>query len=150
MEKGESEIIEEKERKDMPLYTIGVVSELVGTTSQTLRLYENHGLIKPERKNKNRFYSDNDIQWLLCLRELIHKKKISIEGIKKLLDYAPCWEITTCPEERRTKCLAYVNRAKPCWELNKMICSSNSTDGKRKCETCIVFLSKEKQIRKTP
>ncbi len=150
MEKGESEIIEEKERKDMPLYTIGVVSELVGTTSQTLRLYENHGLIKPERKKKNRFYSDNDVRWLLCLRELIHNKKISIEGMKKLLNYAPCWEITTCPEERRTKCLAYVNRAKPCWELNKMICSSNSKDGKGKCENCIVFLSKEKQIRKTP
>ncbi len=150
MEKGESEIIEEKERKDMPLYTIGVVSELIGTTSQTLRLYENHGLIKPERKKKNRFYSDNDVRWLLCLRELIHNKKISIEGIKKLLNYAPCWEITTCPEERRTKCLAYVNRAKPCWELNKMICSSNSKDGKGKCENCIVFLSKEKQIRKTP
>lgn len=133
----------------MPLYTIGVAADLVGTTNQTLRLYEKHGLIKPFRKNKNRFFSENDIRWLLCLRELIHGKKISIEGIKKLLDYAPCWEITTCPEERRTKCLAYVDRAKPCWELNKMICSSNLKSGKGKCEDCIVFLSREKQIRKT-
>lgn len=134
----------------MPLYTIGVAADLIGTTNQTLRLYEKHGLIKPFRKNKNRFYSENDIRWLLCLRELIHGKKISIEGIKKLLDYAPCWEITTCPEERRTKCLAYVDRAKPCWELNKMICNSNLTSGKGKCEDCVVFLSREKQIRKTP
>lgn len=150
MEKKKFELVAEKEKKDMPLYTIGVAADLVGTTNQTLRLYEKHGLIKPSRKNKNRFYSENDIRWLLCLRELIHGKKISIEGIKKLLDYAPCWEITTCPEERRTKCLAYVDRAKPCWELNKMICSSNLKNGKGKCEDCIVFLSREKQIRKTP
>ena len=144
------EFIEEKTKKNMPLYTIGVVAELVGTTSQTLRLYEKHGLIKPSRKNKNRFYSENDITWLLCLRELIHNKKISIEGIKKLLNYAPCWEITTCPEERRTKCLAYRDRTKPCWELNKMICSRDLGSGKgNTCEDCIVFLSKEKQIKKT-
>ncbi|MEW6587322.1 MAG: MerR family transcriptional regulator, partial [Nitrospirota bacterium] len=29
----------------MPLYTIGVVSDLLGTTTQTLRLYEKHGLV---------------------------------------------------------------------------------------------------------
>lgn len=87
----------------MPLYTIRVAAELIGTTNQTLRLYEKHGLIKPSRKNKNRFYSENNIRWLLCIRELIHKKKISIEGIRKLLDYAPCWEITSCAEDRKNK-----------------------------------------------
>jgi len=69
----------------MPLYPIGIVAELIGTTDQTLRLYEKHGLIKPARRNKNRFYSENDIKWLRCLRELIHTKKISIEGIKNCL-----------------------------------------------------------------
>ncbi|HYA32233.1 MAG TPA: MerR family transcriptional regulator, partial [Thermodesulfovibrionales bacterium] len=80
--------LSEEERKGMPLYPIGVVSELLGTTDQTLRLYEKHGLIKPARRNKNRFYSENDIKWLRCVRDLIHVKKISIEGIKKLLEYA--------------------------------------------------------------
>ena len=91
----------EEEKKDMPLYPIGIVAELIGTTDQTLRLYEKHGLIKPARRNKNRFYSENDIKWMRCLRELIHNKKISIEGIKKLLGYAPCWELTECSEERK-------------------------------------------------
>lgn len=129
----------EEERKNMPLYPIGIVAELIGTTDQTLRLYEKHGLIKPARRNKNRFYSENDIKWLRCLRDLIHNKKISIEGIKKLLDYAPCWEITECSEERREKCSAYIDKTKPCWELNRMICQRESG---RICEDCVVFLSK--------
>jgi DNA-binding transcriptional MerR regulator len=29
----------------MPLYTIGVVAELIGVAEQPLRLYEKHGLI---------------------------------------------------------------------------------------------------------
>ncbi|MFZ6016240.1 MAG: MerR family transcriptional regulator [Nitrospirota bacterium] len=129
----------EEEKKDMPLYPIGIVAELIGTTDQTLRLYEKHGLIKPARRNKNRFYSENDIKWLRCLRDLIHNRKISIEGIKKLLDYAPCWEITECSEERRNKCSACIDRTKPCWELNRMICQGESG---RICEDCVVFLSK--------
>jgi len=128
-------------RKDMPVYPIGIVAELIGITDQTLRLYEKHGLLKPSRKNKNRYYSENDVKWLRCLRDLIHNKKISIEGIKRLLEYAPCWEITSCPEERRDVCSAYVNKTKPCWELNSMICRKESG---KVCEECIVFLSKSK------
>ena len=144
-EKKTVKFIDEREKKDLPLYTIGVVSELVGTTNQTLRLYEKHGLIKPFRKNKNRFYSENDIRWLMCIRDMIHDKKISIEGIKKLLNYAPCWEITVCSEEKKSQCLAYVDKVKPCWELNQMICSRNSSS---KCEDCIIYLSKDKKLRK--
>ncbi len=127
----------EEEKKNLPLYPIGIVSEMMGTTDQTLRLYEKHGLIKPVRRNKNRFYSENDIKWLRCIRDLIHVKKISIEGIKKLLEYAPCWEITSCPDERKTRCTAFIDRTKPCWELNRMIC--NKEAGKN-CEDCVVFL----------
>lgn len=130
----------EQEKKEMPLYPIGIVAELIGTTDQTLRLYEKHGLLKPARRNKNRFYSENDIKWLRCLRELIHTKKISIEGIKKLLEYAPCWEITVCSEERKNKCSAYIDKTKPCWELNRMICNKES--GKI-CEDCVVYISKK-------
>jgi MerR family transcriptional regulator/heat shock protein HspR len=133
--------ITEEDKKSLPLYPIGVVADLLGTTEQTLRLYEKHGLIKPARRNKNRYYSENDIKWLQCVRELIHGKKISIEGIKKLLEYAPCWEITQCSEERRKTCTAFIDRSKPCWELNRMICQRNSG---RICEECVVYLSKKR------
>jgi MerR family transcriptional regulator, heat shock protein HspR len=132
--------LSDEERKSLPLYPIGIVAELIGTTDQTLRLYEKHGLIKPARRNKNRFYSENNIKWLRCLRDLIHNQKISIEGIKKLLDYAPCWEITSCPDERKGKCSAYIDQTKPCWELNRMICN---TESGRICEDCVVFISKQ-------
>lgn len=135
----------DEEKQSLPLYPIGIVAELIGTTDQTLRLYEKHGLIKPARRNKNRFYSENNIKWLRCLRDLIHNQKISIEGIKKLLDYAPCWEITSCPDERRGKCSAYIDKTKPCWELNRMICN---TESGRICEDCVVFISKQVSRRK--
>ncbi len=131
---------EAKDRQSMPLYPIGIAAELIGTTDQTLRLYEKHGLIKPARRNKNRFFSENDIKWLKCIRELIHEKKISIEGIRRLLAYAPCWELTECSDERRTTCSAYIDRTKPCWELNRMICQRNS--GKI-CEDCVVYLAEK-------
>jgi len=130
----------DSKRKNLPLFPIGVAAELVGTTDQTLRLYEKHGLVKPARRNKNRYYSENNIKWLKCLRDLIHEKKISIEGVKKLLNYAPCWEIMDCSEERRKHCSSYIERNKPCWELNRRICSHESG---RLCEDCIVFMSKK-------
>jgi MerR family transcriptional regulator/heat shock protein HspR len=131
--------LSDQEKKDIPLYPIGIVAELIGTTDQTLRLYEKHGLIKPSRRNKNRYYSENDIKWIRCIRELIHTKKISIQGIKKLMDYAPCWELTECTEEKRANCSSYIDRSKPCWELNRQICHRDS--GKI-CEDCVVYLSK--------
>jgi MerR family transcriptional regulator/heat shock protein HspR len=131
--------ISEEEKAGTPLYPIGIVAELIGTTDQTLRLYEKHGLIKPARRNKNRYYSENDIKWLRCLRDLIHNRKISIQGIKKLMEYAPCWEITECSEERRNSCTAFIDKTKPCWELNRLICQRES--GKI-CEDCVVYLSK--------
>ena len=142
MKRSHIKELTEQERKEKPLYPIGVVSELLGTTDQTLRIYEKHGLVRPARRNKNRFYSENDVKWLRCVRDLIHVKKISIEGIKKLLEYAPCWEITDCPEERKKGCSAFIDRTKPCWELKRMYCKESG----KKCEDCIVFLPKVKSI----
>ena len=128
-------------KENLPLYPIGIAAELVGTTDQTLRLYEKHGLVTPARRNKNRFYSDNDVKWLRCIRELIHEKKISIEGVKKLLDYAPCWEIQGCSEESREECSAYVDRSAPCWELTGRHCKNGI-----ECAKCLVYLNgKEKR-----
>jgi len=124
-------------KKSLPLYPIGIVAELIGITNQTLRLYEKHGLIVPARRNKNRYYSENDIQWLRCVRDLIHGNKISIEGIKRLLEYVPCWEIKRCTDESRSFCTAFINRSKPCWELKKMICSQNGTS----CEDCVIYIA---------
>ena len=130
----------EKEKGNIPLYPISIASELVGTTDQTLRLYEKHGLIQPSRRNKNRFYSENDIRWLKCLRKLIHDRKISIEGIKKLLNYAPCWEILDC--QIKESCTAFKDRRKKCWEMNQMHCKRSP---EQNCKECFYFLSQNKK-----
>ena len=74
-------------------------------------------------------------------RSKIHSKKISIEGIKKLLDYAPCWEIKDCPDERRMACTAFADKSKPCWETTK--CRKEND-----CSTCVVFLRNGKKAAK--
>lgn len=80
-------------------FPIGVVADLLGVTEQTLRLYESHGLVKPARRNRERYYCAGDVQWLECLRRLIHMEKVSIEGVKRLLRFAPCWDIIGLPQE---------------------------------------------------
>ena len=100
-------------RNDLPVYPIGVASRLLNVHPRTLRIYEDEGLIKPERKGERRLYSQNDITWVGCLRSLIHDEGISIPGIKKLLQYASCHEITDCPKEKHCTCDAVVGRALP-------------------------------------
>jgi MerR HTH family regulatory protein len=80
-------------------FPIGIVAGLLGVTEQTLRLYESQGLVKPARRNRERYYCAGDVQWLECLRHLIHAEKVSIEGVKRLLHFAPCWEIIGFPQE---------------------------------------------------
>lgn len=100
-------------RKDLPIYPIGVAAKLLDVHPRTLRIYEEEGLIKPERIGNRRLYSTNDITWIGCLRKLIHDEGVSIPGIKKLLRYATCYEIADCPEDIHCTCDAVVDRAIP-------------------------------------
>lgn len=85
---------------DYPIYSIGVVADLLQVHPRTLRLYEKAGLLFPARRGGKRFYSRNDVHWLQCLRRLIHEEGVNIAGLQKLLQLAPCWEIRqyTCRE----------------------------------------------------
>ncbi len=78
---------------DLPVYPIGVVAEHFGVSGQTLRLYESKGLLSPARRNGERYYSTCDIRWIECLRRLIHEDKVSVEGVRHLLHFAPCWQV---------------------------------------------------------
>jgi len=98
---------------ETPVYSIGVAAQLLGVHPRTLRIYEEEGLVKPARKGNRRFFSPNDLTWIGCIRSMIHEEGISIPGIKKLLRYAPCWEITNCPKEVCEPCTASVDIAVP-------------------------------------
>ncbi|QIJ72878.1 MerR family transcriptional regulator [Thermosulfuriphilus ammonigenes] len=122
--------------KDEPIFPISVASKLLGLHPRTLRIYEEEGLIKPARIGQKRYFSHNDLEWIKCLRQLIHEEGISIPGIKKLLTLSPCWEIKNCPEEVRAQCSAYQDRTIPCWQRTKTACARRFQG----CQTCEVYL----------
>ena len=90
-----------------PLMTIGMVSELLDIHPRTIRSYEDKGLINPIRKGAWRYYTSRDVQWIQCVREMIHDQGISINAVKKLLQYTPCWNIINCSIEKRRCCSAF-------------------------------------------
>lgn len=98
---------------DTPVYSISVAAQLLNVHPRTLRIYEDEGLVKPSRKGRRRYFSQNDITWINCIRSMIHEEGISIPGIRKLLRYAPCWEITGCSREVCESCTAGIDVAVP-------------------------------------
>lgn len=71
-------------RRNMPLFSIGIVKSLTELTPRQIRYYEEHGLIFPTRTEGNqRLYSFNDVDRLLEIKELI-EQGINISGIKQI------------------------------------------------------------------
>lgn len=66
-----------------------------------------------QRRGTRRLYSANDLQWVRCLRSLIHDEGISIPGIKGTLRYATCYQIADCPQEICSRCEAVVDQIIP-------------------------------------
>lgn len=120
------------------LYPIGIVAELLDIHPRTLRIYEQEGLIRPARRGGKRFYSNNDLQWLKCLRKLLTDEGLNIAGIKKLLTIAPCWEIRGCEESVRRNCPAILNFPVPCWDLVPRTCKEKE----QSCPECEVYIKK--------
>ncbi|MFZ5759077.1 MAG: MerR family transcriptional regulator [Thermodesulfobacteriota bacterium] len=93
---------------DKAIFTIGVAAKMLNVHPRTLRIYEKEGLIRPIRQGKWRYFTMDDINWIECLRGMIHDSGISIAAIKKLLQYTPCWNIADCPFEKRKQCTAFM------------------------------------------
>jgi len=125
------------------IYPISVAAKLLSVHPRTLRIYEEEGLIKPARQGNKRYYSNDDIEWINCLRTLIHDKGISIPGIKLLLELTPCWEITHCPPDKREKCSAFIDRSVPCWQRASSACAKEL----KQCEECEVFVRAMKEAK---
>ncbi len=104
-ESGEAADVEPVPRA-RPLYTLTVAAQLVGLAPRTIRAYEEAGLIAPARvgRNRQRLYSPQDLRWLRCIYEMLHYDGYTLRSIRRLLDFAPCWEIRRCPEEVARRC----------------------------------------------
>jgi MerR family transcriptional regulator/heat shock protein HspR len=99
-------------KQNEPVFSIGTAAAMLEVHPRTLRIYEQEELIHPLRKGQRRYYSLNDIQWVVCLRSMIHDHGISVAGIKKLLRYTACWSIVNCPLSKRKECTAYQSYTK--------------------------------------
>ncbi len=72
--------------KNRPLYMISVAAELAGVHPQTLRIYEQKGLVSPQRTSGNtRMYSQADIDRLQLINELT-SEGINLAGVIRILD----------------------------------------------------------------
>jgi len=70
-----------------PLYLISVAAQLTGLHPQTVRLYERLGLISPVRVgNKNRLFSDADIERLRQIRRFTQDMGVNLAGVEIILD----------------------------------------------------------------
>ena len=68
------------------VYTISVAAELAGVAVRSLRLYEQHGLLRPGRTSGGtRRYSQDDLRRLRRIAELV-ADGVNLTGIGKILD----------------------------------------------------------------
>jgi MerR family transcriptional regulator/heat shock protein HspR len=71
---------------DRPRYMISVAAELVGMHPQTLRIYDERGLVTPQRTAGNtRLYSDADVERLRLIQRLTTDLGLNLAGVERVL-----------------------------------------------------------------
>jgi len=70
-----------------PVYMIGVAAELIGVHPQTLRMYEQKGILCPRKSIKNtRLYSEEDVERGQYIQRLTRETGMNLAGVKKVFD----------------------------------------------------------------
>lgn len=74
------------EDRNRPVYMISIAAQLAGVHPQTLRMYEQKGLLTPQRTSGNtRMYSEADIERLNQINDLT-AEGINLAGVIRILD----------------------------------------------------------------
>jgi MerR family transcriptional regulator, heat shock protein HspR len=69
-----------------PRYMISVAADLVGMHPQTLRIYEQKGLVRPRRTAGNtRLYSELDLERLRLIQRLTTELGLNLAGVEIVL-----------------------------------------------------------------
>jgi MerR family transcriptional regulator, heat shock protein HspR len=72
--------------EDQGVFMISVAAQLAGMHPQTLRIYEERGLIKPARSPKQtRLYSQRDVERLKRIQELTTDFGLNLAGVERVL-----------------------------------------------------------------
>jgi len=117
--------------KNLPLFPIGVVSELLNVHPETVRVWERYGVVKPQRRSGKRFYSETDLKRLRFIQRLI-AEELNLPAIRHYLRLYPCWQLDGCPACMHRSELAVC--AKPCWKEEETYCQVSGDDDT--CSNC--------------
>ena len=72
--------------REYPRYMISIAAELVGMHPQTLRIYEQKGLVQPKRTPGNtRLYSEADLERLRLIQRLTTELGLNLAGVEHVL-----------------------------------------------------------------
>jgi len=72
--------------RDEPCYVISVAAKLVELHPQTLRRYEEVGLVKPARASGRRLYSPRDLERLHKINRLVNDLGVNLAGVEVILN----------------------------------------------------------------
>jgi MerR family transcriptional regulator/heat shock protein HspR len=68
-----------------PRYIISIAAELASCHPRTLRIYEEEGLLQPQRRNNLRLYSEADIKRVRIIRFLTRRQRVNLAGVRVIL-----------------------------------------------------------------
>lgn len=78
------------------VYVISVAAKMASMHPQTLRKYERHGVVNPNRTSGDqRLYSDMDVERLLVTKQLMDDFGLNLNGVSlvlKILDVLNFWK----------------------------------------------------------
>jgi len=77
--------INKRQDRSSPVYMISVVSRILEVHPQTLRMYEREGFVSPHRINRQRLYSDEDIERLNLVINLTKELGVNKAGVDIIL-----------------------------------------------------------------
>jgi MerR family transcriptional regulator, heat shock protein HspR len=69
-----------------PRYMISIAAEIVGMHPQTLRIYEQKGLVRPGRTpGGTRLYSERDLERLRLIQRLTTELGLNLAGVERVI-----------------------------------------------------------------
>ena len=74
-----------RDESTRPRYIISIAAELASCHPRTLRIYEEEGLVHPQRRNNLRLYSEADIKRVRIIRFLTRRQRVNLAGVRVIL-----------------------------------------------------------------
>ena len=68
-----------------PRYFISIAAELASCHPRTLRIYEEEGLVQPQRRNNLRLDIEADIKRVRIIRFLTRTQRVNLAGVRVIL-----------------------------------------------------------------